>query len=172
MSQHYCDYKWKNGIPWGVNPCNDNCGIAYKIIADPYYKRISIEKYKDNKFEAILYDSALFDFRHLKPMHQSRWQKETIEENEQFILSEIRNEEDRLILMEKYSFEKGRCIKCVTHSPHGILISTQKIMYEEFGDAYNGVLLFDSHDHLVLEKRYAIDETSKEFSELLSESWT
>src|SRR5438105_2699280 len=73
--------------------------VSYKIIADPYYKRISIEKYIQGSFNSLLYDSAIFDFRHLKPAEQNAWQKTTVNDEEAKVICHIRNQDDRLILI-------------------------------------------------------------------------
>ncbi len=168
-TKHYADYLWKNGKPKGINPTTELNETTYKVIADPYYKRISLEKYKDGAFDSLIYDSALFDFRHLKPVEQNAWQKKLIREDENESLCYIRNQDDRLILMEHYFFEDQICRECRTSSPHGVLLSVQKILYEKFGDPFNGVVLYDTNAHVVMYKRYAIDISTQTFENLLEE---
>lgn len=172
--KYFTDYYWKDGAPRGLSPIppeSKHEGISYKIVADPYNKRISLEKYDKGQFLSIIYDSALFDFRHLKPREQYAWQKATIEENDSQTICHIRNQDDRLILIEEYLFEENRCRECRAKSPHGLLISKQKILYKDLNDAFDGVILFDSNNHPIMLKKYKVDELSKEFTELLEEQW-
>lgn len=174
MSRHYRNYVWKNGLPYGILAFDgevDFSGISYKIASDPYHKRISIEKYSEGLFDSIIYDSALFDFRHLKVGEQLAWQKTSISETESTAICHIRNQDDRLILIEKYQFERGLCRECQAFSPIGALLSVQKITYQHFNDPFNGVTLYDSNHHPVMAKHYEFDETTKEFSQLLKENW-
>lgn len=176
MSKNYENYVWKNGMPYGIpgkfsetSPSYND--IYYKIVSDPYHKRISIEKYVHNSFSQVIYDSALFNFRSLKPAEQNAWQKTTVAESETKITSHIRNQDDRLILIEIYSFVKGLCRECHSYSPHGILVSLQKMYYQSLGDAFNGTMLYDINEHPVLYKRYQVDLTTQDFTELLEEQW-
>lgn len=174
MLQYYMDYVWKNGSPRGSKPCTEEeikKNTTYKIVADPYYKRISIEKYEIENFTEVVYDSALFDFRHLKLGEQLAWQKIPIHETENTAISHIRNQDDRLILIEKYRFDSGLCKECHTFSPFGPLVSIQKIFYKKLKDPFNGVTLFDSNNRLVMAKYYEFDESSNAFSQLIKEEW-
>lgn len=174
MVQYYRDYIWKNGLPYGVKPCDTisyEKDLSYKIVSDPYHKRVSIEQYRDGSFSRIIYDSWLFDFRHLKLGEQLAWQKTTISEVDHTIICHIRNQDDRLLLVEEYLFEKELCRQCRAFSPLGILLSVQKIFYTELNDAFNGVVLFDSNAHAVMSKNYEFDEESRMFSTLLKENW-
>lgn len=173
MAKYYQDYTWKEGKPRGLPKTSEEPplkGIAYKIVADPYYKRISIEKYQDGSFASIIYDSALFDFRHLKPAEQTAWRKDKVNESDRTVICHIRNQDDRLILIETYTFEHQLCRECRSSTPHGVLVSVQKIQYVSLGDTFNGVTLYDSNDHIVMFKKYKTDEAG-EFTELLLESW-
>ena len=171
MTKYYDDYVWKNGIPYGIRPCEEISLLSYKIAADPYNKRISIEQYRNGSFAAVIYDSALFDFRQLKLGEQLAWQKTTISETSTNAVCHIRNQDDRLILVEEYIFEGNRCRKCLTSSPQGIPLSIQEILYKELQDPYNGVVLFDANQHPVMLKEYELDENTGEFSNLLNEQW-
>ncbi len=175
MSKHYQDYFWKNGSPYGISSFkpgeSEIVGATYKIVSDPYHKRISIEKYHNGEFTQVVYDSALFDFRHLQPVHQATWQKTAVSESEQLSICHIRNQDDRLILIEEYRFDNGLCRECRASSPQGILLSVQKIYYESLNDPFNGVILFDSNDHQVLKKRYQFDTETQQFTDLLEEQW-
>lgn len=171
---HYQDYYWKEGTPQGIHridPENNLEEINYKIVIDPYRKWISIEECLGLRFSKVVYDSMLFDFRHLKPIHQNAWQKLTLEESDKKITSLIRNQDDRSILIEEYVFEQGRCRSCDVRSIHGIPISSQRIHYKELGDKENGVYLFDSTSRPVMYKQYACDPVSGDFTDLLKEEW-
>lgn len=174
MTQYFSNYIWKNGLPYGIQPGAGeeiNRRIFYKIASDPYHKRVSLEKYTFGNFTGIIYDSALFDFRHLKQGEQLAWQKTPISETENTALCHIRNQDDRLILIEEYLFEKGLCRECKAFSPIGPLLSVQKISYKAFNDPFNGVTLFDSNNHAVMSKHYEFNEETRQFSLLLKEDW-
>lgn len=174
MAELYSDYVWKNGLPYGIQKCTDESykkGISYKIASDPYHKRVSIEQYKDGEFCKVLYDSALFDFRQLQLGEQLAWQKTEVRETDDAAVCHIRNQDDRLILIEEYRFEKELCRECKAFTPFGALLSIQKISYTAFKDSFNGVTLFDSNDHAVMMKHYEFDEELKEFTQLLKEDW-
>lgn len=174
VSQHYIDYIWKHGLPYGIRPCPPGepiRGMTYKIVSDPYHKRNSVEQYFDGNFKSVIYDSVLFDFRQIKQGEQLSWQKTQISETENTAVCHIRNQDDRLVLIEKYAFTNDRCRECRAFSPQGIPISVQKIYYAALNDPYNGTALFDINEHPVMQKKYKTDESSGEFSELLEEKW-
>jgi hypothetical protein len=171
MSKYHRDYVWKEGIPYGIEAVEPTAAVAYKIAMDPYRKRIAIEKYAFGQFENIIYDSALLDFRHLKPAEQTAWQKVTLVDEDQRIVAAIYNQDDRLILIETYTFEKAFCRGCLSKSGHGIALSIQKMYYRTLGDAFDGVILFDVNEHPVMFKRYQIEKSSGEFGELIEELW-
>lgn len=172
LSKSFEDYVWKNGKPCGITkktPSKSN--ISYKIIADPYYKRISIEKYVKESFDTVIYDSAIFDFRHLKPAEQNAWQKTTIGDDGIKTTCHIRNHDDRLVLIEEYTFENNLCRECRTFSPHGIQVSSQRIYYKSLGDPFNGTILYDRNNYQVMYKTYQVNSLTNEFSDLLVEQW-
>lgn len=171
MTKCYGDYVWKKGLPYGVKPCEESALVSYRIVSDPYHKRNSVEEYRGGVFSKIIYDSALFDFRQLKVEQQTAWEKTTVAESPEEVICHIRNQDGRLILIEKYAFESQRCRECRAFSPQGILISVQKIYYKGMNDPYNGVTLFDSNDHVIVQKKYAVDENSGEFTDLIEEAW-
>lgn len=171
MTSFFQDYIWKNGKPYGIKIMPIENEVSYKIIADPYYKHISLEKYIKGFFNCIIYDSAIFDFRHLKPAEQNAWQKTTIQEDEKKIVCHIRNHDDRLILIEEYSFENNLCRECRSFSPHGVQVSSQKIFYKSLNDPFNGTVLYDSNKHEVMYKKYEVNLLTNEFSNLLEEQW-
>src|SRR5689334_3093773 len=100
QNDFFADYHWREGKPQGkisltheeviANP------IAYKIVKDPYQKQISIEQYEHGAFKTIVYDTLLFDFRHLKPTEQRGWQKQLLLETPQKVICLIRNGDDRI----------------------------------------------------------------------------
>lgn len=170
MLKHFLDYYWQEGVPKGIQHIDpQQKEINFKIVSDPYHKWISIEKYKGLDFSEIVYDSAIFDFRWLKTANTAAWQKESEGDKEDRYL--IRNHDDRLILVENYSFKNFLCHTCTTLSPHGILISTQKIQRKKEGDPKNGVALFDRNGHMVMYKLYEVDSLTGEFSDLIQENW-
>ncbi len=171
MSIYYRDYIWKEGIPYGIDSIEKSAPLTYKIAMDPYRKRIAIEKYAQGEFKGIIYDSAFLDFRHLKPAEQTAWQKCILFEDDRSTVAAIYNQDDRLILIEKYFFENGFCRSCTATSGHGIPLSLQKMFYTVLGDSTDGVLLLDMNDHPIMFKRYATDEITGEFSEVLEEIW-
>ncbi|MBA2727620.1 MAG: hypothetical protein H0U49_05545 [Parachlamydiaceae bacterium] len=172
MSNFYHNYIWKNGIPYGLGAGSEEAPAdAYKIAMDPYRKRIAIEKWDLGKFVRVIYDSALLDFRHLQPSEQTAWQKVIVQEDSETVISEIRNQDDRTLLIETYSFEKGFCRHCHTHSAHRVPVAEQKLYYKALGDAFNGVILFDSAGRGVMFKRYSCDDLSGEFTDLIDEHW-
>ena len=171
LSKHYSDYFWKDGKPQGIGTTSSLSNVTYKIIADPYYKRISIEKYIDGSFKSLVYDSALFDFRDLKPDRQTAWQKITISETKNTMVCHLRNQDDRLVVIEEYFFEHSLCRECKAYSPQRILLSIQKMHYKALNDSFNGVLLYDANEHPVLYKHYEIDSSGQEFAQLLEEQW-
>jgi hypothetical protein len=167
MSAYFKNYVWKNGIPFGIQPLNhDLNGESYKIISDPYRKRISIEKYRDSAFEGIVYDSALVNFRHLRNPEHAAWQK-----SHEKGLHFIRDQDDRILFIEAYQFTNHLCRECHVHSPHGIALSCQKMFYKNMNDIFDGVVLYDINNHIVMFKLYEFDEKSKQFTTLIKEEW-
>lgn len=173
MTKFYRDYFWKGGIPYGLgngqNTLQD-MSEGYKIVSDPYHKRISVEKYSQGHLTEIIYDSAFLDFRHLKPNTQYAWHKEVIKESDTEAVAVIRNQDDRVVAIETYTFENGLCRSCQAHTPHGIPISTQKLYYTALGDPFNGVGLFDRNNKPVMQKKYGVDKEG-EFTNVLEETW-
>ena len=172
MNYHCKEYYWKEGIPqcWMRVELSEaaTLPLTYKIVIDPYYRRISIENYTHAHFVAVIYDSALLDFRKLHPDNQVGWQKEMLSEAPQEIVSLIRDHEDRVILFETQKFQDNWCRECCLSSPQGTLISIHKMYYTKQGDSFDGVGLFDANAHPVIQKNYAINEKG-EFTHLISE---
>jgi hypothetical protein len=172
MIRHYRDYFWEKGSPRGLEAVEPLPGLkSVKLISDPYHKHLSIEEYTGETFNRLIYDSRLLDFRHLTPAHQMAWQKEKIEETADQTICLIRNQDDRLLYREVYHFQEKLCRECQIYSLHNLLLSRQKIFYACFGDPFNGIELYDSNSHLVMTKRYAVDEESQ-FTDLLEENWS
>lgn len=169
MTHLYQNYIWKDGIPLGIQMLTE--GEGYKIIADPYHKRISIEKHKDNQFVETLYDSVFLDFRHLKPAEQTAWERLIIEEKEDRLVCLIKNQDDRVLFKEHYTYQDGICRICEVCSPQGIYLSTHRMYYTALNDAFDGVVLFDANAHPVMLKRYACDPETLSFNELIEENW-
>lgn len=167
MTKHYQNYAWKDGIPYGVHEIDPSSEVSYKIVMDPYWKRISIEKYLKGYFEGIIYDSILLDFRHLKPSEQMAWQRTVVSETTEMTSCLIRNQDDRVLFIEEYYKNN----ECHVKSAQGILLSIHKIYYEANGDPFNGVILYDINEHPVMFKKYDIDPLVGDFGELLEECW-
>lgn len=173
MITHYQNYFWKNGRPQGqgkVIPSDEPLTQSYRIQTDPYHKRYSIELYAGRRLKKVVYDSLLLDFRRLKESEQQGWQRECIRQEGAKSSFWIRNQEDRAILREKLEFNGSLCRKCRIYGPQGLLLATQTMFYTVLGDAWNGVLLHDRHQHLVLAKRYLAGDDGV-FQELLEERW-
>lgn len=171
MSRLYTDYIWKDGAPVGVGAIEEN-GAGYKIIADPYRKRISIERYSNDQFEETIYDSIFLDFRHLKPSEQNAWQRVITEEKPDCMTCIIKNQDDRVLFREEYTYENGICRSCRIDSPQGIHLSSHRMYYTSLGDPFDGVVLYDCNGHPVMFKKYACDPKTLDFLELMEENWT
>lgn len=162
----------KTGKPYGldfVDPTHQ--AIPYKIIADPYYKRLSIEKFHYMQFEKTIYDSLLLDFRHLTLDDQPAWQREVIKEDENQAVCLLRNQDDPTILIETLFFENQLCRSCQTSSIHKVPLSIHRMYYQCLHDPFNGVVLYDLEEHPVMMKLYDIDPLTQEFTTLLKEEW-
>lgn len=172
---HYHDYFWKNGRPQGrgrlcVNPSLEEGSTtrSYRICTDPYHKRYSVELYQGTTLKQVVYDSLLLDFRRLNLSDQQGWQRECIRQEEMRSVFWIRNQEDRAILREKLDFEGPFCRRCRIYGPQGLLLATQTMYYTLLNDTWNGTLLHDRHNHLVLAKRYRANAEGA-FEELIEE---
>lgn len=168
MVPHFRNYYWKDGKPIGAE-LSAMEGCSYRIITDPYKKRFSVERYEGESCEEVIYDSNLFDFRHLKVEETDAWQRQCIEESPEKRRSLIRNMDERVILIEEAHFQDDCCRECTIYSPHGIWIATQKIFRTSCGDSFDGVTLFDRTHRPVLTKKYAVEEDV--FTTLLCEEW-
>jgi hypothetical protein len=176
VNPFYKDYEWIDGLPRGIGKLTNEEVLqresAFKIVSDPYRKRISIEKYKNRLFETIIYDTQQLDFRSLRQEgRSSSWERETTLEKTDQIRAIIRDQDDRIILIETQYFEKGYCRECQIHSPQGSLLSIHKLYYCAFGDAFDGVILYDSQMKQVMVKKYEVDGVTGEFTSLLAEAW-
>lgn len=170
-TSYFRKYYWDHGRPRGAEIADPAETLVYRVIVDPYYKRYSVEQYKNGRFSDIIYDSALYDFRWLKPREQIAWRKETIEAGEGQITCLIRNQDDRAIALEKYTFQAGLCTLCEIYYPHGPLLATQRMMHTKLGAAENSVVLLDRLFRPVVIKNYEADETTGEFTTLIREVW-
>lgn len=172
MTKHYIDYVWKEGKPYGIGQADPSTKTSYKVVADPYNKRISVEQYLDRKFVATIYDSGIFDFRHLRSPDIALWEREVIEEGADYLTCLIRNQDDRVILRETTRFEQGLCRECLIYSPHGILVSRHRMHYTHSQDSFDGVVLYDANDHVVMQKQYKTNAETGEFTDLIKEEWS
>jgi hypothetical protein len=172
MFKHFQEYYWKEGKPYGreaVEP--SQTPFSYKIVVDPYYKRLSIEKYQYSNFNKIIYDSYLLDFRYLTPKDQMAWQREVLREEENTSVCLLRNQDDRAILIETLLFEGEQCRECSTRSIHGIPLSIHRMYYRSLHDRFNGVVLYDIEERPVMMKIYETDPLTGEFTIVLREEW-
>ena len=138
------DYVWVKGKPRGKSPIlpqDASNGTSYKIVKDPYGKRISIERLERGIFQDIIYDSNLFDFRVLIAKFESSWQKINHDKG-----TLIRDHDDRTIAEEFYVFEKGLCTECRIHYPKGPLVAIQKMIYGKENNLI-AMVLYDVLDH-------------------------
>jgi hypothetical protein len=161
MHAYYRDYQWKEGKPVGIGITPERESLCYRIVSDPYRKWLSIEMYRDGQFEALLYDSRLLDFRKLKPADQVGWRKETAGPQKSWIF----NEDDRVVLLEKYSDEG-----CEIYSPYGFPHGALLCRYVFFKKEAR-VILFDSHSRPVMTRQYRVYERG-EFRDLIREDWS
>jgi len=172
MFRHWQNYYWKNGKPYGLQEKDPALTpSSYKIVADPYFKRISIEKYRFTHLDYIVYDSYLLDFRHLTLKDQIAWQREILKEENHSTICLLRNEDDRAIFYETLHFEKNICRSCTTSSIHGIPLSIHRMFYTHMEDPFNGVVLYDNEKKPVMHKIYNFDTMTNEFTNLLLEEW-
>lgn len=171
MKKLFSDYCWKNGRPIGKSQISLPLSDAYSIVSDPYYKRFTIEKFKNGKFQEIVYDSILLDFRHLREGNYQGWQRETISETSDTLTCILRNLDDRALLIERQQFQDGLCKYCQLCSIHGILIGEQTMHYISSGDSWNGVSLLDRDRRLVMRKVYNVHPKTGEFTDLQEEVW-
>lgn len=166
----YEEYVWKKGFPVGRKKLKNPSLKGFKIISDPYHKRVSIEHYQNGLFDYTIYDSLILDFRQLHITEQTAWRKEVVEQSDSHMKILIRDMDDRIIFIEHQTFEQNLCRKCDIISPHGYLASTHQLYYENLGDPFNGVILFDANQHPVMIKKYTVNE-QMEFTDLIEEEW-
>lgn len=174
MLKYFLKYIWKNGIPYGITPLSESdiqTKTSFKLVADPYKKHITIEKYVQGNFDSIVFDSQLINFKKLKPEFQTVWSKEVIRESVDEMSCLIRDQDDRIIYIEEYQFTDNICRKCLIKSPLHIDLAYQAILLKKFGDPFNGVVLFDRELVPVMYKEYQVEEESCQFMELLKEEW-
>lgn len=170
-AQYFRDYYWKNGIPYGKELCNKEFDETYKIVSDPYRKRISIEKYFKGQFSRVIYDSVFLNFKLLKSTESMAWEKTVISETANSMVCLIRDQDDRLLFQEKYRFEGDFCRECIIESSHGYLLSVTRMLYKNLGDKMNGVILYDPNERPIMFKQYEVDKETGKFTTLLEEHW-
>lgn len=170
MLSFYATYRWKKGIPYGTELASPHTIDSYKIISDPYYKRLTIEKYRQGAFLEVVFDSHFIDFRHLNERNQKAWGRQTIEETTTTTTCLIRDMDDRILFLEKHHFKNGRCLSCEIFTPQGWLLAINQMFYQEWGDAFNGVILYDRERIPVMKKSYSLTP-EHEFHEVLEENW-
>lgn len=172
MYKHYRNYYWKMGKPYGLDEAHAaQTPYSYKIVADPYFKRLSIEKYQFTLFEKVVYDSILLDFRHLSLKDQMAWEREVMKETEDQSICLLRNQDDRAVLIETLTFENNQCRTCLTTSVHGLPLAAHRMFYRSLQDSFDGVVLYDLEGRAVMMKSYETDPQTGEFTNLISEEW-
>ncbi len=170
MNKHYRDYFWRDCLPYGLEPLDDAKGeISYKIVMDPYRKRVSLEKYNAEQFQTTVYDSALLNFKYLNPIEQQSWQKSPFKEFSNTLECIIRDQDDRVLFIETYSFQDHYCKTCTARSPQGVILSIQEMHYKALGERENEVILYDTNDHPIIHKIYEADAQTGEFTTLIKE---
>lgn len=157
MHHYYRDYGWEEGRPIGIGKITREASLCYRLVSDPYQKWLSIEMYREGQFATLIYDSRLLDFRRLTAQAQAAWRKERIDSRESWIY----NEDDRLILKERYSE-----MACAIYSPHSLLLCRYALLKDEAR-----VVLYDSHHHLVMTQQYRVFADG-EFIDLQEENWS
>lgn len=170
MFPHFETLFWKAGRPRGKNRI-ENPSLAkasYTIIHDPYFKRISVERYSFGIFDKTLYDTALFDARTLKEREQIRWMREEISESESEKVQAVKDETHRTLFLERQEFQEGLPRLCSIFSPHGLLLARNRLFYEALGDSWNGAVLEDVEGRPILKKRYGLNQEGQ-FEDLLEE---
>jgi hypothetical protein len=167
MSKFYKDYFWRRGSPVGVGEI-DAQGIAYKIVHDPYKRRVSVEQYRNGAFEKVVYDSHFLKFSKLRPEEHTAWEKVVVKQTNEETICHLRDQDDRLVLIEIHKTEQRICLM---YSPHGLLLSRQHIFYQKLGDPFDGVVLLDSNGHTVLVKKYLVEEGGDLFEKCIEEEW-
>lgn len=164
---NYQDYRWKDGIPYGISLPEKGTIFTYRLFQDPYRKRFSVEEYEKGAFKRVVYDSGSFDFRVLFKEEDAAWQREILEEDPTVMRSIIRNMEERIILIEEHLYKDGICLGCKLYSPQGVFVGTQTVLDKERGDEFDGVKLEDATGRKVLQKKYAKDPVTGDFGALL-----
>lgn len=165
MNVLFSDIYWKNGRPKGRGSSTE-AGTGYKIVADPYFKQISVEQYENYLFTHTVYDSALLDFRKLREEIHPSWQTAQAQGDGREV---IRNHDDRVVLVQEFAFIDELCRSCKFYSPHGAFLGSHQLYYTHQGDAFNGVILFDSEARPVMKKTYTFEDGI--FTQLQDESW-
>jgi len=160
------------GKPYGSEEVESaNAPFSYKIVVDPYFKRLSVEKYQLHRFEEVIYDSILLDFRQLSLKDQIAWEREVLKETDHQTICLLRNQDDRAVLQETLTFESGYCRTCLTSSVHGLPLATHQMFYRSLNDSFDGVVLYDREGRPVMMKSYETDPLTGEFTNLISEEW-
>lgn len=170
MEHYFCDYCWRKGRPYGKKQTERSASVAYKIVTDPYHRRYSIERYVSGRFESVVYDSILLDFRRLNESWYDAWERELVESSERHVVTILKDEEGRARIRETSHYRGGVPVQCDLESIHGVLVAVQKIYRTSFDDPWNGVILLDREGRPVMQKLYDIVDVG-EFGALREEHW-
>ena len=170
---YFKEYIWNKGRPMGLKGCDpQKTPLSYKIVHDPYYKRICVEKYAFLRFQETVYDSLLLDFRSFRQGKEpAAWERQLLQETETLLQFIVKDEEDRVRFLETHILEAGRTVKGETFSMHGIFLCSHQLFWQSQGDSWTGLQIWDREKNLVLTKRYTTAADSEEFAELIAEKW-
>ena len=83
----------------------------------------------------------------------------------------LRNQDDRVVLIETLLYEQNRCRSCSLSSVHGIPLSIHRMFYRSCQDLFDGVVFYDAEKRPVMMKQYEIDPETGEFTNLIQEEW-
>lgn len=175
MQEKICfrDYSWDKGRPIGRIRCAaKETPISYKIVHDPYYKRICIERYAWGLFQESIYDSCLLDFRSFRQGKEPvAWERQLIQETDKELRFLVKDEEDRVRFLENHTLESGRTVKGEIFSMHGLFLCSHHLFWRDKGDAWNGLQIWDREGRLVLTKNYTLTPNTGDFADLIAEKW-
>ena len=173
-SLFYKDYHWVEGLPKGLSPLTEDevpeNELSFKIMSDSYLKRFSVERYVKGKYQELIYDSHVYDFRLLKVEAMHAWSREPLRESQDESFCLVRDHDDRVILKERGVFKDSYCVECTLYSPYESILGVQTMSYQELGDAENTALLRDAYGKPVMLKRFASDDEGG-FSRLVETKW-
>lgn len=170
---YFREYFWDKGRPFGRGGCTPKeAPISYKIVHDPYYKRICLEKYVWGLFQESIYDSFLLDFRSFRQGKEpAAWEKQLVQDTGEQLRFIVKDEDDRVRFFENHTLESGRTVKGEIFSVHGIFLCAHRLFWMSKGDSWNGLQIWDREERLVLTKIYNVSPDTGDFADLIAEKW-